>query len=321
LVAIALLLRSGLADILRFLDIAGWRLLWLVPLHLVPLGCFGCAWRSLLHHDERASGGLYDEHVPSRVYLTWAAVVREAVGVLLPVARVGGEVVGARLLIRRGLSGTTAGASVVVELMLTVVAQLVFAIAGFVLLLGYPTVGQVGRLVAYGLLASALGVALFFVVQRRWGLFRLLERALSVIAGDALTRVIGDPARLDEAIHVMFRRTRSIAACSAWQLTGMVAGALELWVTLRLLGQPASVRASIVVESLSIAVQSITFMIPAGLGAQEGGFVLFGAAVGLSPQVALALSLARRVRQIALGLPALGSWYWIERQARRPSIA
>jgi hypothetical protein len=190
LVAIALLLRSGLADILRFLDIAGWRLLWLVPLHLVPLGCFGCAWRSLLHHDERASGGLYDEHVPSRVYLTWAAVVREAVGVLLPVARVGGEVVGARLLIRRGLSGTTAGASVVVELMLTVVAQLVFAIAGFVLLLGYPTVGQVGRLVAYGLLASALGVALFFVVQRRWGLFRLLERALSVIAGDALTRVI-----------------------------------------------------------------------------------------------------------------------------------
>src|ERR1700722_20497065 len=144
LVAIALLLRSGLADILRVIDIAGWRLLWLVPLHLVPLSCYGCAWRSLLD----------DESAPSRVYLTWAAVVREAVGVLLPVARVGGEVVGARLLIRRGLSGTTAGASVVVELMLTVVAQLLFAITGFVLLLGYPTVGQVGRVVALGLAAG-----------------------------------------------------------------------------------------------------------------------------------------------------------------------
>src|SRR5271156_4063877 len=76
LVAIALLLRSGLADVLRFIDIAGWRLLWLVPLHLVPLSCYGCAWRSLLD----------DESAPSRVYLTWAAVVREAVGVLLPVA-------------------------------------------------------------------------------------------------------------------------------------------------------------------------------------------------------------------------------------------
>jgi putative membrane protein len=307
LVAIALLVKSGFSDILRFIDIAGWRLLWLVPLHLVPLACYGCAWRSLLD----------DETAPSRVYLTWAAVVREAVGVLLPVARVGGEVVGARLLVRRGISGTTAGASVVVELMLTVVAQLVFAIIGFVLLLGYPTVGAVWRIVALGLAAGAVAVALFFVVQRRWGLFRLLERALSVIAGDALTRVIGDPARLDEKIHIMFRARRRIAACSAWQLTGMVAGALELWVTMRLLGQPGTIRGAMVIESLSVAVQSIMFMVPAGLGAQEGGFVLFGAAVGISPQIALALSLARRVRQIALGVPALGSWYWTERQGGR----
>src|ERR1700722_4239837 len=311
LVAIALLVRSGLADILRVIDIAGWRLLWLVPLHLVPLSCYGCAWRSLLD----------DENAPSRVYLTWAAVVREAVGVLLPVARVGGEVVGARLLVRRGLTGTAAGASVVVELMLTVVAQLLFAIIGFVLLLGYPTVGQVGRVVALGLLASAVAGAGVFVIQRRWGLFRLMERALSFIAGDALTRVIGDPARLNAAIHALFRQRRRILACSAWQLTGMMTGALELWVTLWLLGRPASVGAAVVMESLSVAVQSIMFMVPAGLGAQEGGLVLFGAAVGISPQVALALSLARRARQIALGIPALGSWYWTERQARRPSIA
>jgi len=175
--------------------------------------------------------------------------------------------------------------------------------------------------VALGLVASALAVLVFFIVQRRWGLFRLLERALSFIAGDALTRVIGDPARLDAAIHVMFRQRRRILACLAWQLTGMVAGALELWVTLWLLGRPASVGASIVMESLSVAVQSIMFMVPAGLGAQEGGLVLFGAAVGISPQVALALSLARRVRQIALGIPALGSWYWTERRGQRPSIA
>jgi putative membrane protein len=263
---------------------------------------------------------LDDETAPSRVYLTWAAVVREAVGVLLPVARVGGEVVGARLLVRRGIAGTTAGASVVVELMLTVVAQLIFAILGFLLLLGYPTVGAVGRLVALGLAASAAAVALFFIVQRRWGLFRLLERALSVIAGDALTRLIGDPRLLDEKIHLMFGQRRRVAACLAWQLTGMVAGALELWITMRLLGQPGTIRGSMVIESLSVAVQSIMFMVPAGLGAQEGGFVLFGAAVGISAQVALALSLARRVRQIALGIPALGSWYMVERRESRRSI-
>jgi len=320
--AIALLLRGGIPEILRLLDIAGWRLLWLVPVHLVPLACFGCAWRMLLIDREttrdaddvgRHKYRVDRSRVPGLGYLTWAAVVREAVGVLLPVARVGGEVAGARLLVRRGIGGVDAGASVVVELMLTVAAQLVFAIGGFVLLLGYPAVGPVVRDVALGLLASAAGVAAFFLVQRRWGLFRLMERALSAIAGPAMVRRLGDPARLDAAIRASFRRRGGIVGCAAWQLVGMVAGALELWVTLRLLGQPAGARAAIVVESLSVAVQSIMFMVPAGLGAQEGGFLVFGAAVGLSPQVALALSLARRVRQIVLGIPALGSWYWIER--------
>jgi putative membrane protein len=203
---------------------------------------------------------------------------------------------------------------VVVELMLTVVAQLVFAIIGFVLLLGYPTVGAVGRTVALGLFGSALAVAAFFVVQRKWGLFRLLERALGMIAGDALVRVMGDPKLLDERIHILFRQRRRIAACWAWQLVGMMAGAVELWITMGLLGQRGTIGGAVVMESLSTAVQSIMFMVPAGLGAQEGGFVLFGAAVGVSSQVALALSLARRVRQIALGIPALLSWYWVERR-------
>jgi uncharacterized membrane protein YbhN (UPF0104 family) len=57
-------------------------------------------------------------------------------------------------------------------------------------------------------------------------------------------------------------------------------------------------------------------MVPGGLGTQEAGFVLFGSAVGLAPQAALALSLARRMRQVLLGLPALLSWYWTERRGR-----
>src|SRR6202040_1029301 len=100
--------------------------------------------------------------------------------------------------------------------------------------------------------------------------------------------------------------------CAGWQLAGLFAGALELWVALRLLGHPGEVRQVIVVESLTMAVQSAMFIVPGGLGTQEGGFVLFGAAVGPPPQVSLALSLARRVRQVGLGLPALASWYWTE---------
>src|SRR5919201_7063394 len=67
--AIALLVRAGMPDILRLLDIAGWRLLWLVPIHLVPMALGAAGWRRLLR----------GARAPSLAYLTWAVVVREAV--------------------------------------------------------------------------------------------------------------------------------------------------------------------------------------------------------------------------------------------------
>ncbi|HEX6965196.1 MAG TPA: lysylphosphatidylglycerol synthase domain-containing protein [Gemmatimonadaceae bacterium] len=305
--AIALVVRAGIPGIRQLLDVAGWRLLWLAPIHIAPLALDATGWRRLLR----------GVRAPGRIYLTWAAVVREAVSGLLPVARVGGEVVGARLLIRRGVAGTIAGASVIVELTLTMGAQLLFAGMGLVLLLSYPTTGATPRLVALGLAVGVLAVAAFFLVQHRWGMFELIERVLRAMVGRDVLRAVGNPARLDQAIRTMYREHRALVACTAWQLAGLCAGAIELWITLRLLGQPSSVRASFVVESLTMAVQSAMFFVPAGLGTQEGSFVLVGMAVGLSPEVALALSLARRVRQLLLGVPALIGWYGEERLAAR----
>jgi uncharacterized membrane protein YbhN (UPF0104 family) len=85
-----------------------------------------------------------------------------------------------------------------------------------------------------------------------------------------------------------------------------------LWFTLYLLGHPPSVLEAILLESLVQAVQSASFIVPAGLGIQEGAFVLFGAATGLSTDMALALSLTRRLRQVGFGVPALLSWQWME---------
>lgn len=310
--AIGLVVRGGVADILRLLDIAGWALVWIVPLHIIPLALDAAGWRRLLVSMGIREGGA------SRVYLAWAAVVREAVSGLLPVARVGGEVAGVRLLVRRGIAAATAGASVVVELTVTMVAQLVFAISGLLLLLAYPAGNSVAaRLATWGLLISAMAVAAFYLVQHRWGLFALLERALSAIVGGSVIRVVGDPTRLDAAIRTLYRDRRAVGACLGWQLAGLVAGAGELWVALKLLGHPTSGRSAIVLESLTMAVQSAMFLVPAGLGTQEGALVLFGAAVGLSPHLALALALVRRIRQLGLGLPALISWHWSERDTVR----
>jgi putative membrane protein len=219
--------------------------------------------------------------------------------------------------VRRAVPASTASASVIVELTLTMVAQVTFAAIGLVLLAGYPTVGPAVRIVSIGILVSIVAIALFVVTVRRWGrsVFALMQKVIGALGGGA--NVGGDPARFHEVLHAMYADRAAVIACGVWQLIGFLAGAFETWLALRLIGQPGDVRMAIVLESSATAVQSAMFMVPGGLGTQEGGFVLFGAAVGLDPQVSLALSLARRMRQVLLGLPALVSWYWTERRVGR----
>ena len=66
------------------------------------------------------------------------------------------------------------------------------------------------------------------------------------------------------------------------------------------------------VASLGQGVHSAAFLVPGALGALEGGFVLFGALLGVPADIALAISLAKRVRELALGLPGLIVWQWVE---------
>lgn len=304
IVAVALIARSGLPEIAALLRVAGWRLLWLVPLHVIPLALDANGWRRLLPRRS----------APGRTYLTGAAVVREIVSAALPL-RVGGEVAGIRLLMRRGVGGLAASASVVVEVTLWLLTQMLFALVGLVLLIGSPHAGNIPRYASIGLLLVAVAVVGFLLVQRHVGLFALFGRILTKVAGPNVVRIVGDPGRLDRAISDLYRDRRAVASCMAWQMSGFLVGAIETWITLRLFDHPIGFASAMIVESLSVAVQSATFVVPAGLGTQEASLVLLGATVGIPAATALALSMARRARQIALGVPAIVAWYWVEGRA------
>src|SRR5262249_21943345 len=68
---------------------------------------------------------------------------------------------------------------------------------------------------------------------------------------------------------------------------------------------------ALILESLGSAVRAAAFAVPGALGALEGGFILFGALFGLPADAALAISLSKRVRELALGLPGLFVWHWL----------
>jgi glycosyltransferase 2 family protein len=53
-------------------------------------------------------------------------------------------------------------------------------------------------------------------------------------------------------------------------------------------------------------------VIPAGLGVQEASLILFGRALGIDAELALAVSMAKRVREVLLGVVSLLSWQWME---------
>jgi uncharacterized membrane protein YbhN (UPF0104 family) len=114
--------------------------------------------------------------------------------------------------------------------------------------------------------------------------------------------------KIQEVIGVPKRPLQALA----WQFAGYVVGCAEIWLALRWLGSAVSFRDAIVLESITQGAKSVLFMVPAGLGVQEAGLIGVGHLVGLSPDAALALSLAKRMREIVLGVPALAAWQWIE---------
>jgi putative membrane protein len=210
------------------------------------------------------------------------------------------------------MPGAIAGASVVVNLTLALLTQLIFTLVGLGLLLANIQNSGVVPGLLIGVSIGTLSFAGFVLVQKR-GLFGLLIGWLSGLAGGRrwLSRV-GGAERLDNEIKAMYRRHRTLLLSAWWQMLAWILGAGEVWLALYFLGHPVTLVEALLLESLGQAIRSAAFAIPGSLGVQEGGYMLLGGLLGLDPQIGLALSLAKRVRQLLLGIPALLHWQFVE---------
>jgi hypothetical protein len=96
-----------------------------------------------------------------------------------------------------------------------------------------------------------------------------------------------------------------VALSFVLSLVGWLVGTGEVYLILELLRSPVSWSDALMLESLGQAVRGAGFAIPGALGVQEGGYMLLAPLAGLAPQAGLALSLAKRARELLLGLPGL----------------
>ena len=303
LLLVYLIIESGAADVAHAMLAIGWWLFPITAFHLVPLFFSALSWRELLPASSR----------PRSATIIWIRWIRESINSLL--LSIGGDLVSVRLAKLRGVPGAQAAASLVVDTTVGAATQLIFVISGVGLLLlrssapaALVAAGTV--LVATGVLCAGIGG--FILFQRR-GLFagsaKLAHRLLpprwrAAFATGALA--------IDDAVLAAYSSGRPIYRAGVLRLIGWAAGAGEVWLAMQALGQPLGMVDAFILESLASAVRAAAFMVPGALGALEGSFVLFGALFGLPADAALAIALSKRVRELALGLPGLFVWHWIE---------
>src|SRR5258708_31524173 len=227
LVAVSLIADTGFEAVGEAFAGIGWGLAWILLYDPAGLSFAGLAWGALLK--------------PLWNGPSWRFVVlrylREAINSLLPVAQVGGDLIGARLLAAHGPPASLAVASVIADKTVEILGQFAYTIAGFVLLVGrredsdlLPGIGF-GLIVAGPLLLSFLGL-------QNSRLFAAFERMLLNLAGRLQWEGLSRMAGLHAALTSLYRQPVGLALSFAFHSIAWVAGAGQGWLALQLVGHP-----------------------------------------------------------------------------------
>ncbi len=292
-----LLTRLGIAHVGHLIVRALPALPAALAVHFTQLALSGLAWRCQIV-----------ARTPAWIMIR-ARWVREALNTAIPLGGLGGAVGSARLVARDAhLSAAAATAALTADITVETLAQAPYLAAA----LATVAVLAPGRFSPARAVLAILPVALgtiAFVVAQRAGIMRLVERAARRLGfGDAM-------AGLHDSLMVLHRRPAAMLRaltlhCLSWSL-----GGAEVWVILHAIAVPVGPGAAFAIEGLGMAGRSLGFALPAGLAAQEAGFVLACAVFGIAAPDGLALSMVKRLREVLVAASGLLVWRIKTRQA------
>ncbi len=311
---VALLAWHGFGSIAAMLAAAGWGLVVVTCFHVLPLAIDAAAIAVLLDHP-RAEG------TARNVLLArWAG---ESVNSLLPAGQIGGPVLMARHLRQHGLPMPEAAAAITVATTMQALSQILFGLIGVGLFAFHAASGTLAGLrvpLFVGTVLLTVIIVVFYRAQRH-GMFGRGMRILSGVFGVGKTGDLASQAdAIDASVRKLYGLHRRLLATFALSLIAWLVGTGEVWLAMQFLGHPVDWFDAMLLESVGQAIRGAAFAIPGSLGVQEGGYLLLAPLVGLPPETALALSLAKRARELALGVPGLVYLQFSERRwlRRRP---
>ena len=293
-----LLARAGVGEIVAVFSLVGWNLLWLAAYRTLPILVDALGWRQLFSRRTR----------PRFRDLALARWVAESVNTLFPVGQVGGHIIRARLVSRIDRSAGEAGGTVMVDFTIGLLTQALFTLLGLALLLGEAGLSRETSGIFIGLVVALVVLCCFFLSQKA-GLFGFVARKMGrLLKEERFTSLASSARDLDARINEIYGRRSQLLVCLLWRLLGWISKSGENWLFFYFSGARLTLAQAIVLESIATAFRSAAFVVPGGLGVQDGGLLLVGSLLGLAPQQLMALALAKRFRELAVGLPGLAWW-------------
>ena len=297
---IALIAYFGFASVLQALMSSRWGTAFVIVARAAALTGAGIGWWLLL-----APMG------PGVRVFIGLRFIRDAINTLIPFAVVGGDVIGARLLAQFGIATNSAIASVLIDIFLQVVGLTIFLLAG--LAIASALVGA-HRLpgVALIILAVAVPAVTGFFLTLNFGAFDPVVRRLIAFGEKHQWAAFDHVVDLGDRLQQIWRNHRNLLASLVVHVVTIFFGATEVWIALAFMGYPVTPLEAVAIESLGQGTRAAAFMLPGGLGVQDGTLIAASAIFGVPADVALAMALIKRVPDLVLGIPSLLAWQTLE---------
>jgi putative membrane protein len=240
----------------------------------------------------------------------WGRMVRDSAAEVLPFSQLGGIIIGARAVILKGIAPPLAFGSTIVDVTTEMMAQIAYVVLGISLLvMRAPKTGVsqslTGALVI-GVAVVAVAGGLFIVVQKK-GL-KITEKLASYWLPEKLAHATAVAASVD----AIYRAPGRIGLSFAIHFSGWIASACITWLTFEMIGAHIDLGAVMAIDSLVYAARSAAVIVPNALGVQEAAFAVLSPLFGAGAELGLAVSLLKRARDIAIGVPVLILWQAME---------
>lgn len=290
-------------DVVTGLAVMGLDVVWLALVYAGHLALAALGWRAL------AKG--------SRWWMCWVGVwISTSVNTLIPTGTIGGEVVKARVLNRYGAPTSTAIAAVLADIAAQGFSLIFWISIGLcaLLMLDVESFLIQSIIIFTGLYLAGIGVFTWLQTRSPAGMLGL---AMKRLTGPHVFSALTSAQRIDSALADVYETPWPMTRATLWRTAARLSLTMEVWLAAALMGTPVTLLEALVLKSVAGAARGAAFFVPNGIGVQEVVFVITANELGIDPGLAVAVSLAVRIRELGVSLPALALWYRLERSAER----